>query len=278
MQTCYEILPFGSVEAEAAAAPPSVLTVTCSPRHGIDHTVDFGTALAERGHVVVVHLAARAIRSSAHLDRVLGRLEAAGIDDVFVVGGDGEPSGPFASAVELVPRVAEHRHRPARIGIGAYPEGHPLIDAATLEAALREKAAAADYMTTQLCFDARPLRQWIVSTRRSGITLPIHIGIPGLVDPVRLLEISTRVGVGGSIRFLRRQHGLRRLVGRPGHAADRLDDAVTSLAAEPQLGIAGRHLYTFNKLLATVEWDTARHPSDQLARPTIDDARRSVTQ
>ena len=265
MQTRYEIFPFGSVEAEATAAFPSVITVTCSPRHGLDPTVDLAVRLVQMGHVVVVHLAARTIRSSLHLDVVLGRLAAAGIDDVFVIGGDGEPQGPFESAVELLPALAAHAHRPSRIGVGAYPEGHPLIDATTLAGALQQKARLADYMTTQLCFDPGALKAWIESARSIGVTLPIYVGIPGIVDPRRLLEISTRVGVGASIRFIRKQNGVRRLLGGSRNAADRLDAAVASMAVESQLGIVGRHLYTFNRLLATQAWDTARHQEDQSA-------------
>jgi hypothetical protein len=44
MSMRYEILPFGSGEDEAQAqATPLVIAVTCSPRHGVDQTVDVVT-------------------------------------------------------------------------------------------------------------------------------------------------------------------------------------------------------------------------------------------
>jgi methylenetetrahydrofolate reductase (NADPH) len=260
MPNRYEILPFGTAEADVRATPgPLAITVTCSPRHGLDHSVDVATRVAAAGHQAILHLAAREVRDAAHLDAVLERLAGSGLDDVFVIGGDGhEAAGPYSSAVELLPVIAEHRRRPRRIGIGAYPEGHPLIEPATLVDALRRKARLADYLVTQLCFDPQALLRWLEATRADGIDLPLYVGIPGAVDRRRLLEVSMRVGVGTSIAFLRKQRGLRHLLGRGGHAADGLYDAFAPLVGDRDLGIAGLHFFTFNRLQATLAWEAER--------------------
>ena len=270
MSMRYEILPFGSAEDEAATMEPLVITVTCSPRHGVDQTVDVVTRLAEQGHRPVPHIAARMIRDHAHLDELLERLAAGGVEDIFLIAGDGEtPVGEFASAVEVLPIIASHRLRPARIGVGAYPEGHPLIDPAVLDDALRRKAKLADYMVTQMCFDAGVLLRWIETSRTQGIALPVYVGIPGAVDRRKLLEISVRVGVGTSITFLRKQQGgLKRLLGRPEHAGDQLHGEIAPLIGDPELGIAGIHYYTFNRLAATVAWDREHTAHAPLSRVT----------
>jgi methylenetetrahydrofolate reductase (NADH) len=259
----FEILPMGSGEAAAMALDhPAVLTVTCSPRHGVDATLDVAERLQRHGHRAVVHLAARTIRDTDHLDVVLERLAVAGMDDVFVIGGDGPaPEGPYLSAGDLLEAIADHRHRPPRIGIGVYPEGHPLIDAARLDDALRRKSAHADYMVTQLCFDVPALLAWLQEVRAAGVDLPVYVGIPGAVDRRKLLEISMRVGVGASVSFLRKQRGLGRLLGRPSHAADALHRAIEPLIGEPEWGIVGFHYYTFNRLVETWEWDEGRQRS-----------------
>ena len=42
----FEVLPLGKSEAEAAELPAHVrLTVTCSPKHGPDHSVEAGARL-----------------------------------------------------------------------------------------------------------------------------------------------------------------------------------------------------------------------------------------
>jgi methylenetetrahydrofolate reductase (NADPH) len=260
----YEILPFGGAEPEAAAVGrPLVITVTCSPRQGVDHTVEVATRIAGLGHQAVPHLAARMLRDAAHLDSVLERLSASGLDDVFLIAGDAhEPTGPYASAIDLLPAIAAHPLRPARIGISGYPEGHPLIAAPALEGALARKAPLADYVVTQMCFDPEAVTRWIEVTRAAGVDLPVYVGLPGAVDRRRLLEVSMRVGVGTSIAFLRKQQGIRHLLGRPHHAADQLHDAIAPLVGDGHLRIAGLHFFTFNRLAATLDWESAARSAD----------------
>jgi methylenetetrahydrofolate reductase (NADPH) len=212
------------------------------------------------------------IRDAGHLDAALRRLADSGVDDVFVIAGDShEPCGPYASAVELLPVVASHSHRPERIGIAAYPEGHPLIDGRTLDEALSHKARLADYMVTQLCFDSEALLDWIERTRRAGIDLPLYVGLPGVVDRRRLLEISVRAGVGTSIAFLRKQRGIGRLLGRPEHAVEYLHKRIAPRVGDAELGIAGLHFFTFNRLAATLAWEATRSPSAHLRAGETED-------
>jgi vanillate/3-O-methylgallate O-demethylase len=256
-RTRFEILPFGRGEAEAAELPEHVrLTVTCSPKHGLDESIGTATRLRALGHSVTVHLAARMVRDRGHLDELLATMQEAGIDDAFVIGGDATPPhGPYASAVELLPLVHEHRFRPATLGIAGYPEGHPLIEDAELADALSQKVPHADYITTQLCFDPGAVLAWVERIRADGIDLPVIAGIPGIVDRAKLLEISMRVGVGPSLSFLRKQRGLRNLLRLSARSADSLYDALA-----PSDRIAGLHFYTFNRLRETWEWDREKHP------------------
>jgi methylenetetrahydrofolate reductase (NADPH) len=255
--TRFEIMPFARGEGEAAKLPEPVrLTVTCSPKHGIDHTVEIATRLRALGHAVTVHLTARMIRDRSHLDELLAAMARAGIDDALLIGGDATPPhGPFSSAVNVLPIIHEHPHRPEAIGIGGYPEGHPLVDSGTLAEALEEKSLLADYITTQLCFDPDTLLAWVEATREAGIALPVVIGLPGRVDRRKLLEISTRVGVGASLRFLRKQRSLFGLLRLSRRSADTLYDALAPHVDDPQLGIAGFHYFTFNRLLETWRWE-----------------------
>jgi methylenetetrahydrofolate reductase (NADPH) len=252
----YEVLPFPRSEEQAAAiAAPVRLTVTTSPKHGIDRSVEYGERLRAIGHHVTLHLAARMVRDRAHLDEILTRASEAGIDDVFVIGGDvREPVGSYGSAGELLDDLSGHPLRPAAVGIAAYPEGHPLIDDDELEAVLRDKAARATYIVTQICFDPDTLLAWLARLRASGIALPVYVGAAGQVDRRRLLEISVRVGVGPSLRFLRKQRSVGRLLRGSGDAAQRFHEAIDAHRSAPELDIAGFHFFTFNELLATWRW------------------------
>jgi methylenetetrahydrofolate reductase (NADPH) len=198
------------------------------------------------------------VRDRAHLDELMAAMAQAGVDDVFVIGGDADQQGEFASAVELVPLVAEHPQRPRMIGIAGYPEGHPTISQESLDEALREKSRYADYVTTQMCFDPDALRSWIGGHREQGMTLPVLIGIPGKVARRRLLEMSVRIGVGPSLAFLRKQRGIRSLLSRRS-TADRLYKAMAPMLEEPELGVRGFHYFTFNQLIDTWKWQHEKH-------------------
>ena len=254
--TQFEVLPLErSVELARELPQREQLTVTCSPRHGPDESVAIAQRLKALGHAVTVHVAARMVRDRGHLDELLegmGHAEA----DLFLIGGDATPPlGPWSSAGELLPLISEHPQRPSEIGIAGYPEGHPLIDSETLADVLEQKSALADYITTQLCFDPEAVLAWVRETRERGMTLPVVVGLPGKVDRRRLLEMSLRIGVGPSLSFLRKQRGLRRLLGPSRITPDRVYDGIAPFLEDPELNIAGFHYYTFNQLADTWEWE-----------------------
>jgi methylenetetrahydrofolate reductase (NADPH) len=256
-------MPFATAEEEAAeVGEPLRLTVTTSPRHGVDRSLDFAVRLRALGHAVTLHLAARMVRGDSHLDEIVARAHDAAIDDFLVVGGDApEAVGPYAEASTLLDVLVAHPLRPALVGIGGYPEGHPLIEPAVLDAVLERKARFASYIVTQLCFDRHALLEWIENVRTRGIDLPIYVGAVGPVERRKLLEISMRIGVGPSLRFVRKQRGLTRLFGSPFATAARFYDDVAPLVADPRYGIAGFHFFTFNRLIATRDWcDAHRAP------------------
>jgi methylenetetrahydrofolate reductase (NADPH) len=200
-------------------------------------------------------------------------MQAAGVDDMFLIGGDADPAvGDYASAVELLPVMAEHAQRPRTIGIAGYPEGHPLIEQATLDRVLLDKSRVADYITTQLCFDPDALLAWVRECRERGITVPVLIGMPGKVMAARLLEMSARIGVGPSMAFIRKQRGLGNLLSLFRRSqADRLYDALAPAVGDPILDIAGFHYFTFNQLIATYEWQhDKRVPRDSARRAASD--------
>ncbi|MGZ4298750.1 MAG: methylenetetrahydrofolate reductase [Solirubrobacteraceae bacterium] len=251
----FEVLPFARSLEEAAQLPENVrLTVTCSPKHGPDRSVEIAARLREMGHDVTVHIAARMVFDRAHLDRLLGAMAEAGSDDLFLIGGDADPPlGAYSSAGELLEMVATHPQRPRTIGIAAYPEGHPAIADETLAQALADKSRLADYVTTQMCFDPGALLAWVSRHRENGLTLPVVIGVPGKVSRTKLLELSARIGVGPSLSFLRKQRGIRALVSR-GSTADKLYEKLAASVGDPELNIAGFHIFTFNQLLETWRW------------------------
>ena len=249
----FELVPLRGAEEEAEHLPAgATVTVTCSPRRGIDATVDLVERLAGRGFRAVPHLAARTIRSEGHLRELVDRLRAAGVMDIFVIGGDpSEPFGPYASAGQLLAALDDLGRPFPDLGIAGYPERHPLIDREELLRALREKQAAATYLVTQICFEPAAILGWLREIRGRDVRLPVFVGLPGAVTRRKLLEIALRIGVGDSIRYLTK-HGS--LVARLMRRGSYRPDPVLAGLAPGADAFRGIHLNTFNQVRNTERW------------------------
>jgi methylenetetrahydrofolate reductase (NADPH) len=234
----------------------ATVTVTSSPRRGLDPTLLLCERLAGRGFRAVPHVSARLVDGRGHLDAIVRRLQDAGISEIFVVGGDSpQPTGPFESALSLLRALGETGHRFERVGVAGYPERHPLVDDASLTRSLREKEAFASYVVTQICYDPRAIVAWVDRVRGEGISLPVFIGMPGAVNRVKLLEMSLRVGVGASIAYLRKHGGLvGRLVRRGGYRPDAFLANLSPLLEEEAGNVVGFHINTFNQVESTERW------------------------
>ncbi|WP_435069109.1 methylenetetrahydrofolate reductase [Haloplanus sp. C73] len=259
----FELMPFDSFEEQMEQLPDgATIAVTASPQLGLDATVEWSERAAARDYEPVPHVAARYVRDDDHLDEVATRLTEAGVTDIFVPGGDREePVGEFESAYQLLTALDRLGHEFEEVGITGYPEGHDFLDDATLAEAMARKAPHATYITTQLCYDPDAIGDWIEGVRDRGIDLPVEVGIPGVMKYQRLLNISQKVGVGDSIRFLRKTSGvlgfLRQLVGSRGtYTPDNLVDGLVPYASE--YDVRGLHIYTFNQVSDTEAWRRER--------------------
>ena len=128
---------------------------------------------------------------------------------------------------------------------------------------MERKAPYATYIVTQLCYDPDAVVSWIEEVRDRGVDLPVEIGIPGVMKYQRLLKISQKVGVGDSVRFLKKTTGIlgfvRQLVGSRGkYTPDDLIDGLAPYADDPHYDIQGLHIYTFNQTSDTESWRYGR--------------------
>lgn len=257
----YEVIPLAGVVDDVLEHVPRDLTVTvtASPTRGLDPTLLTSEQLAGYGYHTVPHLSARLIADRAHLADVLARLVAAGIGEVFVVAGDADvPAGAFDGAVDLLAAMAEVGHH-LTVGVTGYPERHAFIPDDVTVQAMWDKRRYASYIVSQVCFDASVIADWVHRVRTRGVLLPIWIGLPGVVSRAKLLRISQRIGVGESVRFLGRHRGwVAGALRRGAHAQDHIVDGLASIVADPDMAIAGVHLFTFNEVAPTEAWRRRR--------------------
>ncbi len=256
-QPRFELIPMEGAAERAAHLPEGAkVTVTCSPTQGIEGTLLLGEELLARGFRVVPHIAARLVADRAHLEEIVRRLYDLGVREIFVIGGDAkQPAGSFSSAFELLLAMADSGHDFEHVGIGGYPEGHPVIDDGTLRQALLDKRPFATYVVSQMCFDAATILDWVTDIRRRGIELPVYVGIPGVVEWKKLLRISLKIGVGDSARFLTKHTNLMARFLKPGgYSPDELVRELAPYVGDQDYNIAGFHIYTFNQVESTEKW------------------------
>jgi len=257
----FELMPFESFEEELSYLPEGAsVAITTSPQLGIERTVEKCVAAAEAGYEVIPHLAARYIEDSEELDEICGELRDADITDIFVPGGDKEePVGEFESAYDLLVALDDLDHEFEEVGITGYPEGHAFISDEELAEAMEKKAPYATYIVTQLCYNPDTIIEWIEEIRDRGIELPVEVGIPGVMKYEKLLGISRKVGVGDSVKFLRKTTGIvgfiKQFIGSRGrYKPDDLIEGLAPYVGDDTYKLQGLHLYTFNQTPDLEEW------------------------
>ncbi|MFB6252091.1 MAG: methylenetetrahydrofolate reductase [Halobellus sp.] len=257
----FELMPFDSFDEEIQELPDGAsIAITTSPKLGIERTIERSEDAAADGYEVVPHIAARYIEGPEQLEEICRRLREAGVTDIFVPGGDREePAGEFESAYDLLVALDDLEYEFDEVGITGYPEGHDFIDEEELAASMEKKAPYATYIVTQLCYDPDAILEWIEDIRARGVDLPVEVGIPGVMNYQRLLSISQKVGVGDSVKFLRKTTGIfgfvKQLVGSRGRY--RPDDLIEGLAPyvnDDEYRIRGVHIYTFNQTPDLENW------------------------
>lgn len=251
----FELIPLRNALERAEALPAdAATTVTASPSHGIEATVELCEALIARGHEATPHLAAHMFRDRAHVAELLDRCRSAGIRSAFVVGGDAKDRGEIHDGLALIRLMEDLGHPFTSIGVPGYPEGHPAIPSDVLTASLRAKQRHADHVTTQMGFDPDAIAAWITRMRSDGIRLPVHLGLPGAATLAKLTTVGARIGVAGSVRYLRKHRSLLGHVLKRSFGPDALLEALAPTLADPTADIRALHLFTFNQVEETVVW------------------------
>ena len=256
----YELIPLKSMHDQIPHLPAGCsVSVTCSPTKGIEPTLELSAELNGGGHHAVPHIAARLVESREHVEKIAARLNEHDITEIFVVGGDPDPVGPYADGLSLMRDLLPLCHTVRTVGIPAYPDHHSVIPDAALDEALMSKQALIGelglegFASTQMCFNAKTIEDWLRGQRARGFALPIHLGVPGAVDRTKLLSLGTRLGIGSSLRFLRKNSTtILRLFSPASYDPNKLITPLSRHADE--LNITALHLFTFNSIDSTVAW------------------------
>lgn len=259
-----ELVPISSAEQAIADLPDaSHVSVTCSPTKGIAATRELTERLVGAGHLPAPHIAARMVSGDGEVAELATWIRTLGLSEVFVIAGDAStPAGPFEGSLGFLDDLLSASPGVARVGIAGYPDGHALIDDRVLHEQLHAKQRVLaehgvdGWVSTQMCFDAATVRGWIERERAAGLTLPIRLGVPGVVDRTRLMSMGVRLGIGASLRYLAKNRSTVLSMVAPGGYDP--TDLVAALGPDADgLGIESLHCFTFNSVADTVAWQAA---------------------
>jgi methylenetetrahydrofolate reductase (NADPH) len=199
------------------------------------------------------------VEGREHVEKIAARLNEHGITEVFIVGGDPDPVGPYTDGLSLIRDLLPLCQTVRTVGVPAYPDHHSVIADDVLDEALMDKQTLISelglqgFASTQMCFKAKTIEQWLTRQRARGMILPIHLGVPGAVERTKLISLGTRLGVGSSLRYLRKNSGaILRMFSPASYDPNKLIAPISRRADE--LNVTALHVFTFNSIESTAAW------------------------
>ncbi len=183
----------------------------------IEDTVATAKKITDQGFKAMPHFPARIIKDKATLaDWISQYQNEAGVENALLIaGGANRPYGDFDSSIQLIESELFDRAGFKNLHIAGHPEGSKDIDpdgtTSNVDSALSwknefsKRTDASMAITTQFCFDSSSVVRWVNDIKKSGIDIPVHIGIAGPAKLQTLLRYSIECGVGASIKILQKR-------------------------------------------------------------------------
>ena len=172
--------------------------------------------LISEGMAPMPHIPARIIRNTGELEDWVKEYSSLGVNQSLLLAGNGKnPKGELFNSVQMLETGIFEKHAFKKIQIAGHPEGNKDIDKnGTLEKTVNALKAKQTFalktklkigITTQFCFDLRPVIEWLKVLEREQIDLPISLGLAGPTRLQTLIKYAIMCGVGPSISVLKKR-------------------------------------------------------------------------
>jgi methylenetetrahydrofolate reductase (NADH) len=251
-------------EIRSVVPPGTCVYVAHPPGVPIDDIVKLAGRVQKLGLRATPHIIARKLESRGQLEGALAALQQLGVDRALCVAGDITAAQPaFDSTLEVLETGLFSKYNFKHVGVAGHPEGSKAIGDERVEKALRGKSAFAKkadfevYFATQFGFDPTAFTEWESTTTAKGITMPIHVGMPGPASLRQLAKFAMLCGVGASMRMLTsRTSAMANLL-----ATQAPDEMVTYIAKHraehPGSRLKKVHFFAFGGVVKTARWANA---------------------
>jgi methylenetetrahydrofolate reductase (NADPH) len=253
------------VEDFRAILPKGTRVYIANIESPIEEMVATAKRIVDEGFDVMPHFPARIIKDKATLFDWVARYKDVGVRQGLILAGNPAAQvGDFGSSMELLESGAFTGFE--RLHVAGHPEGNKDIDpdgsdrmvmeAARWKSAFMERTDAKMAMTTQFCFEAQPVIDWVNRLQAEGIKLPVHIGIAGPAKLQTLIKFAIACGVGPSLRVLqKRAMDVTKLL-LPYEPTEVLEGLAAHKAANPGFGIEQVHFFPLGGIKTNAQWVT----------------------
>ena len=183
----------------------------------IEEMVATAKKINEQGFSPMPHFPARIIKDKNVLQDWISKYqnEANVKNGLLIAGGANKPYGEYDSSIQLIESELFDKANFQNLHIAGHPEGSMDIDpdgstknvdqALSWKNEFSKRTDAKMAITTQFSFDADSVISWANNLKKSGIDIPVHIGIAGPAKLQTLLKYSIECGVGASIKIIQKR-------------------------------------------------------------------------
>ena len=232
----------------------------------IQEMISTAKRIQSEGFAVIPHFPARIIENKVILeDWIKAYQEEANIDQALILaGGVDKPQGIFESSMQLVETELFSKYNFKNLYFAGHPEGNKDIDpdgtgknvndALIWKQKLNERTDINLALTTQFCFDSKPVIKWANELNKNGINIPIHIGVAGPAKLQTLIKFSIACGVGASLKVLhKRAKDIKKLL-LPFEPNDFLETLALHKENNPDFNITNIHFFPLGGIKTTSNW------------------------
>ena len=232
----------------------------------IQEMISTAKRIQSEGFAVIPHFPARIIENKVILeDWIKAYQDEANIDQALILaGGVDKPQGIFESSMQLVETELFNKYNFKNLYFAGHPEGNKDIDpdgteknvndALIWKQKLNERTDINLALTTQFCFDSKPVIKWANELNKNGINIPIHIGVAGPAKLQTLIKFSIACGVGASLKVLhKRAKDIKKLL-LPFEPNDFLETLALHKENNPDFNITNIHFFPLGGIKTTSNW------------------------
>ena len=232
----------------------------------IQEMISTAKRIQSEGFVVIPHFPARIIENKVILeDWIKAYQEEANIDQALILaGGVDKPHGIFENSMQLVETELFSKYNFKNLYFAGHPEGNKDIDpdgteknvndALVWKQKLNERTDINLALTTQFCFDSKPVIKWANELNKNGINIPIHIGVAGPAKLQTLIKFSIACGVGASLKVLhKRAKDIKKLL-LPFEPNEFLETLALHKENNPDFNITNIHFFPLGGIKTTSNW------------------------